>query len=171
VSEIDEKNHNRWQRFREDPNYSRVVVQVLALLDAAGLDQSTMGIDWGLTVHVDKDTFLRVNHADYALFDIRNPELPLDDRRVVIAVLNMDSKKPRFLARAAGKLAKSEFQRGNGFTKLVQGSEVVSTWFYDLQTVLLRENVQAGIRNHVQARPRKLYSTGRHNPLATEIFS
>jgi len=129
VSEIDEKNHKRWQRFREDPDYSRVIVQVLALLDAAGLDQSTMGIDWGLTVHVDKDTFLRVNHADYALFDIRNPDLPLDDRKIAIAVLNMDSKKPGFLARAAGKIAKAEFVRRKGFTKLVPDSEIIGTWF------------------------------------------
>lgn len=170
MSDSETLNQQRWDRFRSDPDYDRVVEQILIVLEAAGLDRSTMGVNWGLTVHVDTKTFVRVNHADYALFDIRDPDLPLDHRYVVLAVLKMDDKKPGLLARAAGKLAGSTFERRPGFPKLISGSEVVSANFYDLPTMLLREDIKSGIKNHVEARPRKLYSVGRHNPLSVEIY-
>lgn len=170
MSDAEALNRQRWNRFRQDPNYERIVDQVIVVLAAAGLNQSTMGVDWGLTVHVNKDTFLRVNHADYALFDIRDPDIALEDREVVLAVLRMDNQKPGLLARAAGKLAGSTFERRPGFPKLVSGSEVVSASFYDLPTMLLRDDIKSGVRNHVEARPRKLYSASRHNPLAIEIY-
>jgi hypothetical protein len=41
-----------------------VINELHHVVDAAGLDTSDLGTPWGITVHVNGDTFLRLNCAD-----------------------------------------------------------------------------------------------------------
>ena len=170
MSDIDQKNEQRWARFKSDPDYQRVVDQVHVILGAGNLGVDSIGETWGLTVHVDKETFLRVNHADYALFDIRDPHLPLEERRIYLAVLKDEKNKPSLFSRALSKFAGARSQEREGFTQQVPGSEIVVATFYDLQFLTTRADILDGISRHVQARPRKIFPS-RHNPHSVEIFA
>lgn len=170
MSDVEVNNLRRWERFKSDPDYDIVVEHVLDVLDAAGLTQSSMGDTWGLTVHVDKDTFLRLNHADYALFDIRDPHLDLKERRVVVAHVPDGAGKPSLLARGIFKLSGARGRSGTGFTKLIPESETLWTTFDDLKPFLNRADFREAIGRHVTARGRKLYSVNRHNPHSAAIF-
>ena len=154
------ENEKRWARFVADPDYDQVVELVRQVLNAAGLDRSTVGERWGLTVLVDKETYLRVNCADYALFDIRDPDLPLQDRQFALATL---PEKSTFFGRLFGAV------RGRGFEDLVPGSVVRFGRVSSLPKLLAREDIRQGIRRHVEARPRRVFET-RHNESAESIL-
>lgn len=169
MGDADDRNQKRWEKFRSDPDYHQVVTQVRDLLDAAGLDASTMSKTWGLTVHVDKETFLRVNHADYALFDIRKPHLPLEDRKIALAVLGRGKVRSGLVWNLVFGVTGLITGKKPGFTKLVPGSKVIFTTFKDLPTLLAKPKIRDGIRRHVAARPRHIFAT-RHNPHSRQIF-
>ena len=175
MSGKESNDRKRWERFRNDPDYEQVVATVRRVIDAAGLDRSTLGEYWCATVLVDKQTFLRVNCADYALFDIRDPEKPLPRRRCYLAVLRSGNQQPstlvrifRLLKEAVGRVVQIPV-RSSGFTDYIPGSEVVICKFEALDKVLSREDVRADVARHVAARQRKCFPS-RHNPLTAEIF-
>jgi len=169
MSDIAAKHAERWERFRSDPDYARVINELHHVVDAAGLDTSDLGTTWGVTVHVDGEMFLRLNCADYSLFDIRDPARALDERRVCLAI-KRDGMNAGFLARATAKLTGVGAATGGGF-KNVPGSETVWVRFADLPTLMWRSDIRQGLRRHVEARPHKLFSPNRHNPYSSELFS
>ena len=165
----------RWERFRADPDYEQVATTLRRVVDVAGLDRSTIGEYWGVTVHVNKKTFLRVNCADYALFYILDPDKPLHRRRCHLAVLGAKTSQPpvfvrmvRLFGEAVGRVLRVPV-RSSGFGSYIQGSEVVICKFEALDKLLAKEGLRADVARHVAARPKKVFAS-RHNPFTTKLF-
>ena len=146
--------------------------QLAEVAEVAGLTRESLGVTWGATVHVDKEMVYRINHADYALCDMRDPELPMEERAMSLAVapergqLSLSMKSRLKIRRLGGDFTESE-----GFTKYVPDSRIV--WFFagDFDVVIALPEVRAGLKRHVESRPKKLFGPGRHNPLTKGIFS
>ena len=165
------RDRQRWEKFSESPEFSEMKRQIVAVVRAAQLALPEIGDTWGVTVHVDRDMVYRVNHADYALFDMGNPEMKFRDRILVLAVLLDDESRSRRKTTSMFRgLAKLPYGRDSGFPKLVPGSSVLGFPASSFDKVISRTEVVEGLRRHVAARPRKLFSPNRHNPFTTSLF-
>lgn len=165
------RDHQRWKKFSDSPDFLEMKHQIVEVVRASQLPLSEIGESWGLTVHVDGDMVFRVNHADYALFDMRDPNERLSNRILVMAVLLDEGGHPRENTRSTfWSRRKPPYEIDTGFSKLVPGSTVL--WFpaSSFERVISRPEVVEGLRRHVASRPRKLFSPNRHNPLTATIF-
>lgn len=164
------RNERRWRKFREDPDYETVAVLVRAVIDAAGLQRADFNKTWSISVHVDKETFLRVNHADYSLFDIRHPHKTLGSRTISLAVLPEGrGLKVGLIQNVLRKVLAKGYITQRGFTKYVPESVVIFSRYGKLESLLSMPEVREGLRRHVAARPRNLFKS-RKNQLTLEIL-
>jgi hypothetical protein len=134
---------------------------------AAGLNPVDLGVKWGLSVFVDKDTFVRLNVADYSLFDVRQPKEPLLKRKSTLAYLPQTRT-------TNSRLLLSGMTFSRGFRKLPQGESLKNStvcWFSfgKLEQLLAQGVFAAGVKAHVDARPREIFKT-RHNPFVGEAI-
>lgn len=134
--------------------------------DGCGLDRRELGETWGITVHVDATTCLRINVADYCLLDIRQPDRPLDDRVVKLAVLMPPRSRLGLALRGKGIL----WSIKPGFTKYVPESQLIVAEFPEMEGLIGRQMFRDAARRHVQARQRRLFSPDRHNPLTVNLL-
>lgn len=161
-------NATRWDKFTNEPRFDELKDLINSVIDAAGLDRSDCGLTWGITVHVDRDTFLRVNYADYALFDIRDPEKDFNERRVCIALV--PGQKVGIIKRWIRALRGLNPRSKPGFTKLVPESHVMWTTLDKALKLVEFDDVRLGIRQHVEARHRASILANRHNPLTEALL-
>lgn len=164
-----DRDAERWARFKEGGDHARVRDLVLDVVGAAGLGRQEIGERWGITVHVDSTAFLRLNVADYCLLDIVEPEKSLDDRLCRLAVV-IERSSSRFADRRAMRGEGRYWQLRPGFTKYVEESQIVRAQFAEMESLIRRPVIRRGIELHVAVRPKRLYSTDRHNPLTVELF-
>ena len=166
------RDGTRWDKFRGEPDFDELARHIVDVVAAAGLERSSMGKDWGLTVHVDKDMICRLNHADYALFDVRDPGKKSGDRKVVLAILPEAGEfKAGLWSWIRNRLLGVKYFASVGFPELVPGSIVLRFYSRDLDFILSMPAVRRGIRRHVEGRPnRKLFSKDRHNPMTESLF-
>lgn len=168
-TEQDRINERRWQQFQENDGFEQAKTMVQLVINAAGLNPKDIGETWGITVHVDNNTYLRLNVGDYALFDIRDPKLDAEQREVCIAVLNPGS--PRIVTRLIWACTGTTPAVQAGFTRYVPGSECLLTTSSKAERLLRSQNIQSAMRRHVAARPRKLFSQNRHNPHTNQLVA
>jgi len=167
-----ERDRARWSRFTDEADFDTLCGQMSAVARAAGLYRESLGVSWGATVHVDKEMVYRINHADYALCDMRDPALPIQERVVSLALapvggkFSLSMKSRRKLRSLRGDLDVSE-----GFVDYVADSQIL--WFVagDFHQIVGLPEVRAGLKRHVESRPKKLFGPGRHNPLTESIFA
>lgn len=163
-------NEARWNKFREDPEFKYAASLIRLVVEHAGLSSADLGQTWGVTVHVDKNTYVRINHGDYALFDIRDPHLALDSREFCMAVVIPADFKPGAVTRAKMAVTGSDLDINPGFEKKVPGSKVLWSDVFALPWLLNEKGIQRGLRDHVVARHRSLQRDSYHNPLTTKLF-
>lgn len=170
MTESSPKNELRWSRFQESESYARVQRLVLDVAAAGGLNHDELGVMWGITVNVDSSTLLRLNVADYCLLDISDPNESLEDRYTRLAVVPQWPRSwagARWAKRGRGR----RWDLRPGFTRYVSDSEILASTFFEMESLVRRPAFRKGIGPHVEARPRKLFSADRHNPLAAALFS
>jgi hypothetical protein len=135
--------------------------------EVAGLNPMDIGVTWGVTVCVDKDTFIRLNVADYSLFDVRQPSKPPLQRKSTLAYLPQTRTTNL-------RLLLSGMTYSRGFRKLPQGESLKNStvcWFSfgKLEQLLVQSVFTAGVKAHVDARPRVIFKS-RHNPFVGEAI-
>jgi len=170
MTESSPKNLLRWSRFQETESFERVQRLVLDVAAAGGLHWDELGVTWGVTVNVDSSTLLRLNIADYCLLDISDPNERLEDRYTRLAVIPQWSRS-WFGARWAKRGNGRRWELRPGFTRYVAESEILASTFFEMEALVRRPSFRDGIKSHVDARPRKLFSADRHNPLTSALFS
>lgn len=163
-------NQKRWDRFLNDANYDEMKRQLLSVARVANLDHKDLGITWGITVFVDMKTTLRINHADYALFDVRDPDKPLNKRSCYLAYLPVASGKETFGTKIKRRALAAQYTNRPGFQKLVPGGKVAIFRADELDFVLESPQIVSGVPAHVDARQRRLFGPSRHNPLTADLF-
>ena len=170
MTESSPKNELRWSRFRESESFERVQRLVIDVVTAGGLHLDEVGVMWGITVNVDSSTLLRLNVADYCLLDISDPNESLEDRYTRLAVI---PQWPRSWvgARWANRGKGRRWDLRPGFTRYVSDSEILASTFFEMEALVRRPTFREGIEPHIDARPRKLFSANRHNPLTASLFS
>jgi len=125
---------------------------------------------WGITVFVDMKTTLRINHADYALFDVRDPDKPLNKRSCYLAYLPLANGSESFGTKIKRRALAAQYTKKPGFQKLVPGGKVAIFRADELDFVLESPEIKSGVPAHVQARQKRLFSPSRHNPLTASLF-
>ena len=135
--------------------------------EVAGLNPMDIGVTWGVTVCVDKDTFIRLNVADYSLFDVRQPSKPPLQRKSTLAYLPQTRTTNL-------RLLLSGMTFSSGFRKLPQGESLKKSsvcWFSfgKLNQLIERTAFADSVKAHVDARNRKIFKA-RHNPFVGEAI-
>jgi hypothetical protein len=165
------ENEKRWNRFREDANFGEMQRQIKMVAELAGLKRDNLGITWGITVFVDGQTTLRINHADYALFDVRNPDKPFEQRNAFLAFVPGEGAVRESAAQKLKRKAfAAEYSVRAGFVRLVPESKTAVFKVSEFDFVTDIQEIRLGIRRHVDARQRRLFGPTRHNPLTAELF-
>ena len=163
-----ERQRGHFDKFMKMDGAQEAIKVLRDVAEAADLKIEDLGVKWGVTACVDKDTFVRLNVADYALFDVRDPAKSPSQRECAIAFL----PKGRLMNI---KLKATGIRRTNGFRGLPQGEALAESticWctFGEVEQLLSMGFMADAIRAHVDARPRKTFPT-RHNPfLGVAIF-
>jgi len=163
-------NQKRWDRFRNDENYDEMKRQIISVAQIANLDPKELGFTWGITVLVDKETMLRINHADYALFDVRDPNKPYNKRSYYLAYLPLASGSESFGAKIKRRALVAPYTKRRGFQKYVPGGKVAKFRADSFDFVLESPEIKSGVPAHVHARQRRLFGPSRHNPLTADLF-
>lgn len=164
-------NAKRWERFCEDAHFDEMKWQIVAVAQLAKLDPAELGATWGVTVFVDNKTTLRINHADYALFDVRDPDQPFNKRLSYLAYLPLTSGSESLGAKIKRRALAAQYTKKPGFQKLVPGGKVAIFRADELDFVLESPEIKSGLPAHVQARQKRLFSPSRHNPLTASLFN
>lgn len=170
MTEISPRNELRWRQFEDAESFERVQRLVLDVVAAGGLELKELGVTWGVTVNVDSSTLLRLNVADYCLLDISDPNETLENRYTRLAVI---PQWPRLwiAARWAKRGRDRRWELRPGFTRYLSDSQILATTFFEIEALVRRPSFRDGIECHINARPRKLFSADRHNPLTSALFS
>lgn len=167
-----ERDRARWSRFTDEADFDTMCGQMSAVANAAGLHRESLGVSWGATVHVDKEMVYRINHADYALCDMRDPALPIEERDMSLAIAPVGGKFSLSLkSKREIRSLRGDVDVLPGFVNYVTESRIL--WFSagDLHRIIGLPEVRAGLKRHVESRPKNLFGPARHNPLTESIFS
>ena len=162
-----ERQRSHFEKFMKMDSAQDGIKVLRNVAEVAGLKTEDLGVKWGVTACVDKDTFVRLNVADYALFDVRDPAKSLNKRECAIAFL----PKGRLMNM---KLKVAGVRRSDGFRTLPQGEALAESticWctFGEVEQLLSMGFLADAIKAHVDARNRKIFPA-RHNPLLGEAI-
>ena len=160
-----ERQRSQFEKFLKLEGAEEGLRALRIVAEVAGLNPMDIGVTWGVTVCVDKDTFVRLNVADYSLFDVRRPSKPLLQRKSTLAYLPQTRTTNL-------RLLLSGMTYSRGFRKLPQGESLKKSsvcWFSfgKLDQLIERTEFADAVKAHVDARNRKIFKA-RHNPLVGE---
>lgn len=161
------RQRSQYEKFLKTEGTEEGLRALRIVSEVAGLNPIDIGVTWGVTVCVDKDTFVRLNVADYSLFDVREPSEPLLQRKSTLAYLPQTRL-------SSSRLLLSGMTFSRGFTTLPQGeslkkSSVCRFSFGKLDQLVERTEFADAVKAHVDARSRKMFK-GRHNPFVGEAI-
>ena len=111
------RQRSQYEKFLKTEGTEEGLRALRIVSEVAGLNPIDIGVTWGVTVCVDKDTFVRLNVADYSLFDVREPSEPLLQRKSTLAYL----PQTRI---TSSRLLLSGMTFSRGFTGLPQGESL-----------------------------------------------
>jgi hypothetical protein len=162
-----DRQRSQFEKFLKTEGAEEGLRALRIVSEVAGLNPIDIGVTWGVTVCVDKDTFVRLNVADYSLFDVRQPSEPLLQRKSTLAYLPQTRL-------SSSRLLLSGMTFSRGFTELPQGESLKKSsvcWFSfgKLDQLVERTAFADAVKAHVDARNRKIFK-GRHNPFVGEAI-